>query len=332
MQPNYRYEIRVQRPGKKTILVPFSEAVWSGSRQEAKRTLSVRTYQGRDRFWPDIDVAEGDLMELVSYVSGAPRILFTGIVVDLGKTRTGDINPVAYDYGFYLLNNDVVVVSKGEPANQVLARIFQQVGIPIGGMGSMPYVEKQVIRGKSVWDAVVDILNQVYKSSGIRYWCWLENGRVFVGTQRGQTKQWRIAQGSNLLDASRKRSIAEMRNVVRVIAADDKSVAFLHEERDPASVKRYGQLVKVVEVQDKEKGKAKAVALARQELKNLNRVKDEASVSALGLDDVVAGTRIEVFEEITGLQGVYTVWADSHTIRPGYHEMKLDLQMEVSGD
>lgn len=329
MQPRYRYEIRIQKPGKQAFRLPFSEATWSGSRQEAKRTLAVKTNKGRDRFWPDVNVEEGDLMELISYISGSPRSLFTGMIVDLGKSSKGDINPVAYDFGYYLLNNDVLVVSTGEAADRLLTRIFQQHGIPIGGIGRMPPVEKQVIRGKSVWDAVVDILNQVYRSTGIRYWCWIEAGKVFVGTHRGQTKQWKIQQGSNLLEASRKRSIAEMRTVVRVIGGDNESSAILYEETDQAKAKRYGRMVKVVEVQDQQKGSA--MALGKQELQNLSKVKDEASVTSLGIDDVIAGTRIEVFEEITGLKGVYTVWGDSHTIRPGYHEMKLQLQMEVSG-
>lgn len=328
MQPNYRYEIRIQKPGKSAQRIPFTEVTWSGSRQEAKRTLAVKTNRGRDKFWPKIDVEEGDLMELISYFSGAPRSLFTGIIVDLGKTSKGDINPVAYDLGFYLLNNDVVEVTTGERSDVLLTRMFQQVGIPIGQIGPMPYVEKQVIR-KSLWDAVVDILNQVYRSSGIRYWCWLEQGKVFVGTQRGQTKQWKISQGTSLLEASRKRSISEMRTAVRVVGSDNESSAILYEQVDQTNAKRYGKMVKVIEVQDEKKGTASS--LAKQELSNLNKVKDEASVSSLGIDDIIAGTKIEVFEEITELNGIYTVWGDSHTIRPGYHEMKLQLQMEVSG-
>ncbi|MGG1662879.1 XkdQ/YqbQ family protein [Brevibacillus sp. NRS-1366] len=329
MQPRYQYEIRIQKPGKQAIRMPFTEATWSGSRQEAKRTLAVKTNKGRDRFWPDVNVEEGDLMELISLFSGSPRSLFTGMVVDLGKTTKGDINPVAYDFGFYLLNNDVVVVSTGEAADRLITRIFQQHGIQIGGIGRMPSVEKQIIRGKSVWDAVVDILNQVYQATGIRYWCWIEQGKVYVGTQRGQTVQWKIQQGSNLLEASRKRSIANMRTVVRVVGSDNESAAILHEEVDQTNIKRYGRMVKVIEMRDKQKGSA--VALGKQELQNLSKVKDEASVNGLGIDDVIAGNRVEVFEEITGLQGTYTVWGDSHTIRPGYHEMKLQLQMEVNG-
>lgn len=329
MQPRYQYEIRVQKPGKQAIIIPFTEASWSGSRQEAKRTLAVKTYRGRDRFWPDVDVAEGDLMELISYTGGTARSLFTGIVVDLGKSSKGDINPVAYDFGYYLMINDVAAVSTGEAADRLLTRIFQQHAIQIGGIGRMPTVEKQIIRGKSVWDAVVDILNQVYQSSGIRYWCWIEQGKVYVGTQRGQTVQWKIQQSSNLLDANRKRSIAGMRTVVRVIGSSNDSTAILHEETDQASVKQYGRMVKVVEMRDMQTGSA--VALAKQELQNLRKVKDEASINGLGIDDVIAGNRVEVYEEITGLQGIYTVWGDSHTIRPGYHEMKLQLQMEVNG-
>jgi hypothetical protein len=35
---------------------------------------------------------EGDLMELISFFSGSPRSLFTGMIVDLGKSSKGDIN------------------------------------------------------------------------------------------------------------------------------------------------------------------------------------------------------------------------------------------------
>ncbi|WP_400162928.1 XkdQ/YqbQ family protein [Brevibacillus sp. TJ4] len=329
MLPKYHYEVRFQKPGRKALRLPFTEATWSGSRQEAKRTLAVKTNSGRDRFWPDMNVEEGDLLELISYFSGPPRSLFTGMVVDLGVTAKGDINPVAYDFGFYLLNNDVAVVSTGEPADQLLRRIFAQHGIPVGGIGAMPAVEKQVIRGKSVWEAIADILNQVFRATGIRYWCWIDQGKVYVGTQRGQTIQWKIQQGSNLLNAERKRSIADMRTVVRVIGSDREYLSVVHDEVDAANAKRYGSLVKVIEIRDEDRGNE--IAIARQELQNLSRVKEQASVTSLGIDDVIAGAKIEVYEEITKLQGVFTVFGDSHTIRPGYHEMKLDLQMEVNG-
>jgi hypothetical protein len=329
MKPNYDYRIHIQKRGQKAIILPFSEATWSGGRQEAKRTLEIKLHQGRDKFWPDPKVQEGDFVELVSFFTGSPRSLFSGIVIDLNKNAKGDISPVAYDYGYYLLNNDVVAITTGEPADRLLRRMFEQVGIPIGGIGLMPPVEKQVIRGKSLWDATADILNQIYKTHGVRYWCWIENGKAYIGTQRGQTKRWKIEQGGALLDASRKRSIAGMRTVVRVIGGDDKSNALLYEESDASGIKKYGKLVKVIEVQDKNKGSA--VSQVKQELKNFSKVKDEASISSLGIDDVIAGTKIEVYEEFTELKGIYTVWSDSHTIRPGYHEMKLQLQMEEAG-
>ncbi|NRS15814.1 hypothetical protein HP398_05120 [Brevibacillus sp. HB1.4B] len=329
MLPKHHYEVRFQKPGSKAFRLPFSEATWSGSRQEAKRTLAVKTNNGRDRFWPDVNVEEGDLMELISYYSGSPHSLFTGMVVDLGKTAKGDVNLVAYDFGFYLLNNDVAVVFTGGAADQLLSQIFAQHGIPVGGIGAMPPVEKQVIRGKSVWDAVVDVLNQVYRATGIRYWCWIEQGKVYVGTQRGQSIQWKIQQGRNLLNAERKRSIADMRTVVRVIGSDTDYLSVLHDEVDAAKANRYGHLVKVIQIQDEDRGNE--IAVAKQELQNLSRVKVQASVTSLGIDDVIAGTKIQVYEEITKLNGVFTVFGDSHTIRPGYHEMKLDLQMEVNG-
>ncbi|MFP3390598.1 hypothetical protein [Brevibacillus sp. SIMBA_040] len=329
MLPKYHYEVRFQKPGKKALRLPFTEATWSGSRQEAKRTLAVKTNNGRDRFWPNVNVEEGDLLELISYFSGSPRSLFTGMVVDLGKSAKGDVNPVAYDFGFYLLNNDVAVVFTGGPADQLLNVIFAQHGIPVGGIGAMPAVEKQVIRGKSVWDAVVDVLNQVYRATGDRYWCWIDQGKVYVGTQRGQIRQWKIQQGSNLLNAERKRSIADMRTVVRVIGSDSDYLSVLHDEVDATNAKRYGHLVKVIEIQDEDRGNK--ISIAKQELQNLSRVKEQAAVTSLGIDDVIAGTTIGVYEEITALQGTFTVFGDSHTIRPGYHEMKLDLQMEVSG-
>ncbi|MBG9943930.1 hypothetical protein ABE237_15880 [Brevibacillus formosus] len=329
MLPKYHYEVRFQKPGKQALRLPFSEATWSGSRQEAKRTLAVKTNNGRDRFWPDVNVEEGDLIELISFMSGTPRSLFTGMIVDLGRTAKGDINAVAYDFGFYLLNNDVTVVSTGEAADQLLKRIFAQHGIPVGGIGAMPDVEKQVIRGKSVWDAVGDVLNQVFRSTGVRYWCWIDQGKIYVGTQRGQTIQWKVQQGSNLLNAERKRSIAEMRTVVRVVGSDSEYISVLHDEVDSTNAKRFGHLVKVIEIQDEDRGNK--IEVAKQELQNLSRVKEQASVTSLGIDDVIAGTKIEVYEEITKLQGVFTVFGDSHTIRPGYHEMKLDLQMEVNG-
>lgn len=327
-----RYEIRVQRPGSKAMLVPFSQATWSGGRQEAKRTLAVKMHQGRDRFWENSDIAEGDFIDLVSYFTEEPRVIFSGIVVDLGKTTDGDISPVAYDFGFYLLQNDVSSVHDGGPADGYLRRMFQQVGIPIGTIPAMPNVEPQVQRGKKLWDAVGDVLNQVYRTTGLRYWCWVEGESVYVGTQRAQTRQWVVQQGGILTSASRKRSIKDMRNVVIAIGTgDDETAPFVYETSDPDNVAKFGRMVKIIEAKDP-KDRALAVAQADQEKQNLNRVKEEASVSGIGLDEAISGTRIEVYEEFTGLSGAYTIWSDSHTIRPDGHDMQLQLQMEEGAD
>lgn len=325
---DHEYEILVQKPDGGSWSVPFVEATWSGSRQEAKRTLAFKMNEGRDRFWQNAGMEEGDLVQLISRAYGDTKTLFTGIVVDLGKDSKGYISPVAYDFGFYLLNNDISVLWPGGPADQLLRKIYTVAGVDLAPVGAMPNVDKQVIRGKSIWDATTDILNQVYKLNGTRYWCWLEGFKAFIGQQRGQTVQYRIAQGGSLLEASRKRSIGGLRNVVRVVGGDKDSNSLVLELEDKDSAFRYGRMVKVIEVQDKEKGSASMIA--RQTLDTLRKVKDEASLTSLGFDDVIAGNKVEVYEEITGLTGIYTVFADSHTIRPSYHEMKIQLQMDDS--
>ncbi|MNN31426.1 hypothetical protein D3C81_1451140 [compost metagenome] len=64
---------------------------------------------------------------------------------------------------------------------------------------------------------------------------------------------------------------------------------------------------------------------AKQLLKDLATIEDQAQIECLGIPDVVSGSCVYVKESITGILGGYYVSADDHKFENGSHMMSLTL-------
>jgi hypothetical protein len=129
------------------------------------------------------------------------------------------------------------------------------------------------------------------------------------------------------MTANYSQSIEDLRNQVRVIAGDindPEKTPIIEIARDQDSVARFG-LMQHLENADEDATAAQVKQLAEQRLVELNVIKDEAVLTALGYDDTYAGTCVYVYEPMTRIVGGYYVTADMHSYSNGIHTMELTL-------
>ena len=118
---------------------------------------------------PKLDV--GDKIDLI----GETKTLFSGIIVERGIA--GEMT--AYDYGFYLKNNDVILQVKTD-ANTAISKLCEKAGIPLGTMPSMPTQIKKIYAEESCAEILEDILEQVTAEQGKNYFWRVKGGKLHI--------------------------------------------------------------------------------------------------------------------------------------------------------
>lgn len=120
------------------------------------------------------------------------------------------------------------------------------------------------------------------------------------------------------------RSIQDMKNKVIVMSNKSESLKTYTTLSDKNNIAKYGQLVEVVDLDDKNAAQARNTA--KNKLAELNKVTETISFEMLGHDSVRAGRTLVIKEPITGLKGNYLIKSASHTVSGGIHKVSVEVE------
>lgn len=310
--------------GKGSEFIDITQIVesveWSGAVNEAYRTLSVsykNTLDGRKRA---INIENGDRVRF----SNNGRELFRGRIFAFDVDDKGSESFTAFDTNVYLTKSMVTRKFKNITASAIVRRLATEYGVTPGQIDDTGYViPKLVIEEKTVYETILMALTLTEKQNGRRFILVNRDGKVHLLERKKQTVRQVIENGVNLLSASYSQSIEDMRNRVIVYGGDKEKGELSASETNRELINKYGYMVHIERVQDVKESEIKQ--LAKQRLKELATINDEATVDALGIDDVIAGSAIYAKESMSGIIGGFYVSADSHTYSKGAHTMSLTL-------
>lgn len=266
-------------------------------------------------------VQVGDKVDLI----GETKTLFSGIIVE--RDIAGGMT--AYDYGFYLTNNDVIL-QLNTKADTGISRMCEKAGIPLGTMPSMPAAIKKIYAEESCAEILNDILEQVSASTGKNYFWRVKDGKlnIYEYPQKityakhtfecGNTLDITYALGS--VEGSD--SITDMRNSVQVVSEDNGVVRVLAKAEDMGSITRFGRMLDIIKQSGNEQNPQTA---AENKLKENNTVKKTRSITnMLGSEAVEAGVLLLFSSDKFDVTGVYLVKGVTHHFGAGY-TMSLDI-------
>lgn len=292
---------------------------WGGDIRQAARKLDISMAFGRDYYLQlkKYSVPLGSLLTL----KGDAGEIIRAVVFDSQKDTGGGYSITSHDHLIYLLKSTGTYIFRKTTPEAIAGKLCSDFKIPVGSLASTGItLDKLILRDMSIFDMALVAYTEAMKRNGKKYYFRMREGKLHVIEKAQQTVRWLITEGANLSAASYSENINDMRNRVLIVGDNDKVLA---QVEDAELIRLYGLLQELQQEDNIKSGEA--MTMAKNLLKDLGRVSREASITCLGLDDVEAGTAIEVKESITGLTGTYYVDTDEHTVTNGQHLMTLKL-------
>lgn len=312
------YKLINQQPEGIFDITPLVKSIkWGGDIRQAARKMEVDMVYSRD---PNQPKYIPPLATWLMLRNDDTEIIRT-LPFSNERGTDNSLQITSYTHAIYMLKSKHTAIYRNMTADAIIKHLCSYFGIVIGEIPSTGItLQKLILRNMSVWDMCITALTETSKRNGKKYQIRFKEGKIYVIEKGAQTVRWLITQGSNLISASYSESIEDMRNRVLILGDKDEIVA---DVKDDALIKQYGLLQELQQESNITAGDAQT--MAANVLKELGRVFREAEIECLGIDDVEAGTAVEVKEELTGLTGTFYVDTDDHELVNGIHTMKLKL-------
>lgn len=294
---------------------------WSGDTTQAHRACQITLNNTTDGYTREVDVEVGRDIRL--YKSSGEE-LFRGVIFESEMSSDGSQTISVKDYNYYLTKNSDTQVFINKKASDIVKFLCSLYGIKAGQIDNTGYViPKMILRNMTIYDMIITALTETRKKTGKVFLLANEKGRLTLRARKNQVKRLIVKDSANLISASVSQSIEDMRNSVRHTGKSGEDAPGVT-VTDKASVSRYGMMREKKHESELEDAQLKPIATAL--LSELNKVKTESTVEAIGDTSVIAGAMIQVSEQMTGISGGFVVITDDHTFEPsGKHTMRLKV-------
>lgn len=293
----------------------------AGDVMQAYRTLDISVLNTIDGNTPEVAFELGKPLRFYS----EDVELFRGFIFRTGIDHTGMTSLTAYDENVYLTKNMDTRKFVKLTATQIVKLLCADFGIAVGKIADTGYViPKLILRDMTLWDMITTALTLTYKQTGKRFFVYADKGALNLVERKARRAAYVIESPTNLFGANYSQSVEELRNQVRVDGGDPDKNPLTTTVKDKASGDRFG-IMQHIEDGGTDATAAQIKQLAERRLKELNVIDDEATITALGYDDVLSGGSLFAYDKMTGITGGYYVTSDTHSYSDGLHTMSLTL-------
>jgi hypothetical protein len=205
------------------------------------------------------------------------------------------------DYGFYLANNKRVY-NFNTSASNCIKKICNDYKIKLEIPNLATKVNK-IYYSETITDVILDILEQVKNETNTTYYAEMQDETLVIYKQYSKTLNLTFKLANNiqaeksykaLMDYSKTESIEALRNKITLVQEQENAVKTIAETQDNTSINKYGTLQEVLTIDDKDIAKARNIA--KNKLKELNKVKNTLSVTLLTNNKIQAGRVIKIVE------------------------------------
>ena len=281
-------------------------------------------FNEKDKYMPKMPIAPGDK---VIFLNDVGKTVFSGMIVDENYYGEYIHTYTAYDYGWHLNKNEVIVQFRELSADAAIQKLCGDFGIPVGKIASMPTKISKIYNGDVLSDCIKDIIKQAEADLAKSFRMEVRENKLYIEPYSDLIIKASFKPASNLAafdqtkapaDEQGQRSIADMSNSIKVVSADEQAAQVIAEASDAESIAKYGLLQKVQKATDK--NSAQAGNIAKNTLLELNKVTGGKGVTLLGDDNVRSG-------RILNYQGeAYLVKSCSHYYNGATHTMQVELE------
>ena len=323
--------------GEATRLTPLVGKIeWSDNVDELAMKLQFNVAYNDDRFFPKTPVEVGSSITF----EGEKGNIGEFIVTEEDKQGRGEIPYIAMDYAWYLNKSKETYQFNGIPCKQAIEEVCKKVGVTIGKYTLPDATISKIYFDRTHSDVLKDILEYILQETGEICRMRMEGKELFFYTNEEEYIKPvfkftpAVNKEFNSLDAimspSKKSSIEEMRNSIKIIVNENEGFRLVTEVKDEGNISKYGLLQEIISIDAAKGGDAEEIA--NNKLKELNRVFEEIGIEVPGDERIKAGKFLEVDEPITGIVDKYMVASSSHVFQSGVHKCSVTLKSKATLD
>jgi hypothetical protein len=327
----------IKNDGTKSYnITPIIEKISWESNLSLMSVIEFSVIWNDTRFFPKNPVEIGDIVLITKDDAEVNR----GVIVNEDRQGRQPITYKAFDYAWYLGKSKSVYQFSKISATQAITKILNDFGMLVGSIAKMNTIVDKIYIEKSPAEIIWDIIKMEEQQRGFKFNAELRKGRIYIERMKDLVIKgtFKLAENvtaydilSNPLDASRSRSIEDMKNRINVIVELDDNdkqkagyvtTAF---EQDANLISKYGLLEETVSVDAGDSAKSREVAKIL--LKRLGRIHESNSLKLMGDVRFKAGRLFDVIKPITGMNGRFMIRSTKHEVINQIHTMELELAL-----
>ena len=327
------YKIVLNKDNKSEDITSLvSDLTWSESLDTVGLSLSFSVPDKEEKYIPHLKVMAGDIVQVFNDDGEMIRAVVINVSREYPKRTVK-----SSDFGFYLNKNDIVIQFKNKSVSECIKQLFTRMGIVLGGICDMPANVKGMYI-KNVNEVIKELIKIQQDNDGKKYYYELRAEKIYVFKLPTEPINYIFKPAINVgqFDVTDKdahsrgkysHSIEDMKNAV-VAEVNSKTSGEMPEKqfivRDEESIKKYGLLTENYSVNSDKAGSIQE--LAKNELKEKNKLKKEFSMDFIGHDNARAGRVMHIIDEYLGIDGNYRIKSVSHKISGCNHTMNCTLE------
>lgn len=282
---------------------------WSGSYKDCARQLSFSVL-------PEALAELGGMARLYKDAD----ILFSGHIVSRNRDSLGKtVDCSALDNGLYLKRNSTYMAVRKQTPEAVTAQLCGEFGVPCGELAATGVPLSRNFLGVSLYQIIQTMYTLAAEQTGKQYQIRFRSNHLTVVEKAVGPESIRLVPGSNLLSCRSAESIERMVNRVAVYD-DDKFKKVAQYDSPENYVALYGLMQKAIRASEKENPETAARDILEQ-----NGISTTITAQCLGNVKLITGNAVAVHEPVTGVEGLFWITADSHTVRRGVYQTKVTL-------
>ena len=326
------YKIALIKDGYSSDITDMvSEISWSEDMDSVGLSLSFSVPDSEERYVPRLLIMAGDIIS----VSNDKEELIKAVVVSVTRSFPKR-NVRAYDFGFYLNKNDVIIQFKDKSVSDCLKELFGKVNIPVGEICDMP-AKVNGVYIKSVNEVIKELIEIQQGNDGKKYYYELRGDKIYVFQLPEEPIEYIFKPAVNVaaFDVTQRdahsrgqytHSIENMKNRVTAIINSKTTgnmPALEFTVSDDENIKKYGLLSENYSVNSEDLDNIKS--LAKNELTDKNKLKRELTMDFIGHDSARPGRVMHIIDDFLGIDDFFRIQSVNHKVNGDIHTMSCTL-------
>lgn len=247
--------------------------------------------------------------------------LFRGVVVDINTSKF--LKSIkCFDYCFYLNKNKLIKQFNEISASNAIEQLLNEINAPIGTIEKISTSITKIYNNNTVAEIIDDILNQVNNEIGIKYLLEFSSNKFNIMPFKKINVDFKYKYTSN---ENINESILEMKNIIVVSSNEQEETEILAIEKDEKNIEKYGSLQEVIQV-DPDEDISKVRNIAKNKLKELNKVFKTVNIEGFATNDFKAGRVIKLQNKEFYLDGEYLIKNCTHSWKKGEHLVNIEVE------